>query len=211
MSNCGRNLLTIIFLVLLAATPSLALKSSVDPHKTHLVISPQLSFPVGSFSDVAGFGGGLSVDYRRPLDATIELTASVGGLLFATQKGPEQLFPVDAGLNFPGSLELESRIGTSIFPAKVGIRYVVDNNIFLKLELGDLYSRVEREGIITQGTEKGVTLGRTETNSHGLLISIGAGLAKGMHRAGIELSYSPRGSGPLRDGDLAWFAIFFGI
>ena len=204
--------MTIILLVLLAATPGLALKSSVDPQKTHLVISPQLSFPVGSFSDVAGFGGGLSVDYRHPLDASIELTASVGGLLFAKQKGPEQLFPVGAGLNFPGSLALESRIGTSIFPAKVGARYIVDSNIFLKLELGDLYTRVEREGIITRGTEKGVTLGRTETNSHGLLISIGVGFAeKGMHRAGIELNYSPRGRGTLRDGDLAWLAIFFGI
>ena len=201
--------MTIILLVLLAATPGLALKPSVDPQKTHLVISPTLSFPVGSFSDIAGVGGGLSVDYRRPLDASIELTASVGGLLFAKKKGREQLFPVDAGLNVP--LELESRVGASIFPAKVGVRYIVDNNIFLKLELGDLYSRVEREGIITRGTEKSVTLGRTETNSHGLLISIGLGLARGMHRGGLELNYSPRGSGRLNDGDQAWLAIFFGI
>ena len=203
--------MTIILLVLLAATPGLALKSSVDPQKTHLVISPTLSFPFGSFSDIAGVGGGLSVDYRRPLDASIELTASVGGLLFAKKKGSEQLFPIDAGLNVPTSLELESRLGTSIFPAKIGVRYIVDNNIFLKLELGDLYSRVEREGLITRGTEKGVTLGRTETNSHGLLISIGLGLARGMHRGGLELNYSPRGSGPLNDSDLAWLAIFFGI
>ena len=203
--------MTIILLVLLAATPGLALKPSVDPQKTHLVISPTLSFPFGSFSDIAGVGGGLSVDYRRPLDASIELTASVGGLLFAKKKGSEQLFPIDAGLNVPTSLELESRLGTSIFPAKIGVRYIVDNNIFLKLELGDLYSRVEREGIITRGTEKGVTLGRTETNSHGLLISIGLGLARGMHRGGLELNYSPRGSGPLNDSDLAWLAIFFGI
>ena len=203
--------MTIILLVLLAATPGLALKSSVDPQKTHLVISPTLSFPVGSFSDIAGVGGGLSVDYRRPLDASIELTASVGGLLFAKKKGSEQLFPIGAGLNVPTSLELESRLGASIFPAKIGVRYIVDNNIFLKLELGDLYSRVEREGIITRGTEKGVTLGRTETNSHGLLISIGLGLARGMHRGGLELNYSPRGSGPLNDSDLAWLAIFFGI
>ncbi len=203
--------MTIILLVLLAATPGLALKSSVDPQKTHLVISPTLSFPVGNFSDIAGVGGGLSVDYRRPLDASIELTASVGGLLFAKKKGSEQLLPIDAGLNVPTSLELESRLGTAIFPAKIGVRYIVDNNIFLKLELGDLYSRVEREGIITRGTEKGVTLGRTETNSHGLLISIGLGLARGMHRGGLELNYSLRGSGPLNDGDLAWLAIFFGI
>ena len=203
--------MTIILLVLLAATPGLALKSSVDPQKTHLVISPTLSFPVASFSDIAGVGGGLSVDYRRPIDAGIELTASLGGFWFAKKNGPEQLFPVGSGLKTPTSLDLESRIGTTIFPAKIGVRYIVDNNVFLKFELGDLYSRIEREGIITRGTDKGVTLGRTESNSHGLLISIGAGLARGMHRGGLELNYSPRGSGPLNDGDLAWLAIFFGI
>lgn len=203
--------MTIILLVFLAATPVLALKSAVDPQKTHLVISPTLSFPIGSFSDIAGFGGGLSVDYRRPLDASIELTASVGGLLFSKKSGREQLFPVDAGLNLPTTLELESRVGASIFPVKIGVRYIVDNDIFLKLELGDLYSRIEREGIITRSTEKGVTLGRTEANSHGLLISIGLGLARGMHRGGLELNYSPRGRGPLSEGDLAWLSIFVGI
>jgi hypothetical protein len=173
--------------LLLAATPGLALKSAVDPQKTHFVISPQLSFPVGGFSDIAGLGGGLSVDYRWPLDASFELTASAGGLLFAKKKGPERFFPVDAGIHFPDNLELESRLGASIFPIKAGVRYIVDNNIFLKLELGDLYARVERESIAFSGIGES-TLGRTETNSHGLLISIGLGLAQGMHRGGLEFN-----------------------
>ena len=211
MSNW--NLLKIILLaLLLTATSSLARKSSVDPKKTYFVISPQLSLPVGGFTDIAGFGGGLSVDYRWSLDAAFELTASVGGLMFTTQKGTDQLLPIGSGVVLPKDVQLESRVGASIFPAKVGVRYIVDNNIFLKLELGDLYSRVEREGIVPLiQSEEEITLGRTETNSHGFLISIGIGLSKGMHRGGLEFNYSPRSTGPLGEDDLAWFTVFFGI
>ncbi len=98
-----------------------------------------LALPMGSFSDVAGFGFGASVGAQMPLADKITGTASVGYLMF----GEKELGP--AGFSVKSSF--------SAIPILVGAKYAFSDNFYGAAETGfHLFSSTVKSEITIFGT-----------------------------------------------------------
>lgn len=174
------------------------------------VLVPQLIVPFGSLSDIAGTGGGLGVEFYRPLDSELGIVTSISSLAFGPQTNVDHLLSIDGLIAVTTDRRVASRYDVFAVPVTVGLKYHTPD-IFATLAIGDLFTRVEQTTALHTGATKRAA-GFDSRNRHGLLLTATAGLSRGdVSFTGIRMAFSPRKRGPDGVSNFAWATLFISL